>query len=335
MNKLKTVGLVALGALLITAASSWGFLVHRTATQLAIYHLPKNLQSFFWENKGYVVKYSVRPDQRRNDDKTEGPKHFIDLEPFGDSAAYKMPVDWNAAVAKYTQDSLEKYGYVPYWVINMQDKLTNAFRKGERDSILFYATDLAHYIEDAHVPLHTSVNHDGQLTGQKGLHSLWESMIPEIELTNYNLYSRHKATYVKNPEETIWNAVRGAHALLPELFAEEKEASKNFTDSTKFRVQLRNGRESKSFTSAFTKAYSEHLGKTVNQQLLRSADLVADFWYTAWVNAGKPDVKALLKNGSLSKEEKKEWKKEQKAFKKNALLKDNLLMAKENNSSSD
>jgi hypothetical protein len=306
---------------------SWGFLVHRTTTQLAVYQLPKRLQPFFYPAAEALVKASVRPDQRRSFDSAEAPKHFIDLEMYGDSAAWNMPLNWNEAVAKYTQDSLKKYGYVPYWIITMQEKLTAAFRAGKKDSVLYYAADLAHYIGDAHVPLHTSVNYDGQLTAQKGLHSLWESTVPELELSNYNLYGRHRAKYIRNKEEAVWNAVRTAHQLLPQVFLQEREASKGFTDSTKFRLQTRNGRQSRTFTSAFARAYGKNLGNTVNQQLLRTSRMIADFWYTAWVDAGKPDVKNFLKT-PYTKEEKQGFKNEFKSYKNNNLLRDSLLIAR-------
>ena len=79
---------------------SWGFLVHKTAHQLAVYELPKEVQSFFYKNMEYLVTNAPRPDMRRNSDPTEATKHFIDLEAFGDSAAWKMPLHWNDAVAK-------------------------------------------------------------------------------------------------------------------------------------------------------------------------------------------------------------------------------------------
>ena len=319
-------------AALVLSLSSWGFLVHRTSTQLALYQLPDNLQYFFYENIDYLVRYSVRPDQRRNSDPAEGPKHFIDLERFGPNAATAMPPDWKAAVAKYGEDSLKKNGYVPYWVIDQKNKLTEAFRSGNRDSILFYATDLAHYVEDAHVPLHTTENHDGQLSGQKGMHSLWESMIPEIELSTYNLYEEHKATYLKKPEEAIWKAVREAHALLPQMFRLETEVSKSFTDSTKYRVQMRNGRESKSYSTAFAKAYAARLAPTINQQLLKSSHLVADFWYTAWVDAGKPKLEGLMK-APMSPEQRSAWAQELISYKTNQLLKNKMLRARENQGS--
>jgi S1/P1 nuclease len=317
----------------ILICSGWGFLVHRTVAQLAVYQLPKKMRLFFYKNINYLVKESVRPDLRRNGDPTENAKHFIDLEMYGDSAEWKMPLHWEDAVKIYTKDTLLKYGYVPYVVIMQKNKLTEAFRNGNKDSILFYATDLGHYIGDAHVPLHSSANYDGQLTNQKGLHNLWETMIPEMEIDKYDLYNHHEAKYISNPEEAIWNAVRSGHDLLTNVFAMEKEASKNFTDSAKYRVQIRNGKEFKSYTSSFAKTYSELLGKSINEQLLRSSNLIADFWYTSWADAGKPDLEKLLSNPFVKKD-KKDLKQQCKAYRKNELIEKKLLISKENKDAS-
>ncbi len=306
--------------------TSWGFLVHRTVNQLAVYELPGNLRAFLFQNMEYIVRNAPRPDIRRNQDSTEAAKHFIDLEVYGDSSAWKMPTQWEEAEKIYSKDTLLKYGYLPYLVIKVKDSLTNAFRSGNKDSILFYVADLGHYIGDAHVPLHTTVNYDGQLTNQRGLHSLWESMIPEIEIDRYQLSSKHKARYLDQPDQAVWNAVRHSYLLLKDVFLQEKEASKSFTDSTKFRLQVRRGREVKSYTTAFANAYSELLGKSINDQLIASADLLADFIYTSWVDAGKPSL-----NEMISKEEKKRIKKEEKTFRKNQLIKDSLLLSRKIN----
>jgi len=317
---------------LILFFSSWGFLVHRTTTQIAVYQLPKTIQPFFYQNLDYLVKNSVRPDQRRNTDKTEETKHFIDFEVFGDSAAWKMPADWNKAVKLYTKDSLLKYGYLPYWIMVMKDRLTAAYQSGNKDTILFYAADIAHYIADLHVPLHTTLNYDGQLTNQKGMHSLWESMIPEIELENYRLYNNHKARYLGNPAKEVWSAARTAHVLLKNVFEKEKEVSKKFTDSTKYRWQKRNGRDVRSYSTAFARAYGKELGNSINKQLLRSSNLIADFWYTAWVDAGRPALSGLYQWIDKDKEE---LKAEQKSFKKNKLIKHKLLIARQKKDNDD
>ncbi len=306
--------------------SSWGFLVHRTIHQLAVYELPGEMRPFFYKNMNYLVENAGRPDQRRNQDSTEASKHFIDLEAFGDSAAWKMPFKWEDAVAVFTKDSLLEYGYVPYHIITMKNKLTGAFRSLQKDSILFYATDLAHYIGDANVPLHTSLNYDGQLTNQHGLHSLWESMVPEIEIEHYNLYSHHKASYLKNPAQTVWDCIRRAHSLLPGVFGKEIQATIGFTDSMKFRVQTRRGKEVKSYTSGFAKAYSQLLGQTINDQLLHSASMISDFWYTAWVDAGKPDLSGIISN--FQQQDKEALKAEQKAWKRNELIKNKVLISR-------
>jgi hypothetical protein len=307
--------------------SSWGFLVHRTLHQLAVYKLPGPLQKFFYQNMDSLVAHSVRPDVRRHTDSAEAPKHYINLEALGDSAAWKMPLHWQKAVLLYPKDSLFKYGYVPYHIVWMKGKLAEAFRSRNRDSILFYAADLGHYIADAHVPLHTTTNHDGQLTNQRGLHSLWESILPDLELEHYNLYSGKKATYLADPAAAIWQAVRRAHVLVKDVLKSEQQASAAFTDTTKFRIQLRNNREVRTFTPEFAKAYSRQLGNMVNDQLRYAASLIADFWYTAWVDAGKPDLRGLM-DKPFMREDKIRLKEEVKAYKRNQLAAKKILLSR-------
>src|SRR4028119_1022425 len=101
MNRFFAGSLVVI-TIAVTLSSGWGFFVHRTVNQLAVYQLPKALRGFFYNNMDTVVQHSIRPDQRRNNDPTEATKHFIDLEIFGDSAAVKMPHHWDEAVQKFT-----------------------------------------------------------------------------------------------------------------------------------------------------------------------------------------------------------------------------------------
>ncbi len=300
--------------------SSWGFLIHRTVNQLAIYSLPEPLQSYFHKDQNYLVANAPRPDIRRNTDKSEATKHFIDLEAYGPNAANNMPLNWADAVKKYSQDTLLKYGWAPYLIISELDKLTNAFRSKNKDSILFYAADIGHYIGDVHVPLHTTINYDGQLTNQKGLHSMWESFIPELRIDQYQLYNSHKANYLKNPSEVLWENIRQAANLVPEMLAVEKEVSIQFKPETKYKTQMRYGKETKMYTKEFAEAYANGLGSTINAQLIASSNLIADFWYTAWVNAGKPIIATREISPNLSAE--------LKSFKLNHLIQDDLLLSK-------
>ena len=314
-------GYSALLLALVIGLSSWGFLVHRTINQLAIYSLPAPLQSYFHSEMSYLVENAPRPDIRRNTDKTEDTKHFIDLEMFGPKAGFDMPMDWESAVKKYGVDSLKRYGWGPYNAMMQMEHLTQAFKSKNKDSILFYAADLGHYIGDLHVPLHTTTNYDGQLTGQKGLHGLWESYIPELNLNDYDLYSKHSAVYLKNPAEALWKDIRKANALLPEMFAKETKLTAQFTPDTKYKTMVRYGKETKAYTKEFAEAYAIELGPTINGQLIASANLLSDFWYTAWVNAGKPD---LGSSRSISNQLEDELK----SYKSNQLIKNGLLLSK-------
>jgi hypothetical protein len=205
----------------------------------------------------------------------------------------------------------------------MKERLTNAFRSRNMDSILFYAADISHYIGDAHVPLHTSLYYDGQNTNQRGIHALWESTVPQLVLAEYNLGTKHKAAYLTNPAESIWKAIQHAHTLLPEIWQQEREATKAFTDTTKYRLQKLYGKEVKGYTTAFAKAYNQRVGGMINDQLIRSSNLIADFWYTAWVDGGKPQLAHRI-----SRSQKKTLKKDLKAFEKNMLIEKDLLIAK-------
>lgn len=310
---------------ILAGFGSWGFMAHRTVNQLAIYQLPKQMQPFFYVYKDSLVYNAPRPDQRRNADKDEGHKHFIDMEYFGPSPFDSVPQQWQAAAAKYSIDTMKTYGTLPYAVITTQKKLTEAFRNKNRDSILFYAADLGHYIADAHVPLHTSLNYDGQLTGQQGMHDLWETTVPEAVISSYNLSSKHHAKYISNVTKAIWDIIEHTHSLLPDMFAKEIEVSKNFTDTTKYRWQERWGRMRRFYSAPFARAYNEALGTTINEQLIASSESLANFWYTAWVDGGKPNLSKIMAKPYV----KSSFKKERRAFKNNELMKRNWLISRQ------
>ena len=322
----KKITLVAAALLICSVVSyGWGFFGHKVVHQLAIYGLPKQMQGFFYKNQDYLVQNSVRPDERRSHDPEEAPRHFIDVDVYGEDAVYTMPQSWKAAAEKYPVDTLKKYGIVPWHVMVMKERLTNAFRQQNADSILFYAADLGHYIADAHVPLHTTLNYDGQLTNQHGLHSLWESKVPEMHAETYKLQNK-KAVYLKDAETAIWEVVRASHKLFPSVLELEREATKSFTPETKYVTVERNGRTRRYYSDDFAKKYAELLGPTVAQRMQTSAEVVSNFWYTCWVDGGKPDLDKLM-GGKISKDQKKALKQEKKSWNKNTLFQENRVIA--------
>jgi hypothetical protein len=70
----------------------------------------------------------------------------------------------------------------------------------------------------------------------------------------------------------------------------EKILSLQFRPDQKYSYEERNGVTLRVYSREFTEAYSLALDGQVERQMKRSVKMIADFWYTAWVNAGQPEL---------------------------------------------
>jgi len=304
--------LVGFGSLII---SSWGFFGHRQINRLAVFTLPADMIGFYKKNIQYITEAAVNPDRRRYAVPDEAPRHYIDLDHFGDSARNKMPRFWKDAVEKYAEDTLKAHGILPWHVNTMYYRLRDAFMAKDPTRILSLSADLGHYIADAHVPLHTTENYNGQLTGQHGIHAFWESRLPELFSTRYDFFVG-KAEYLNNPQLTIWKAVEGSNLQLDSVLILEKRLSEKFGEK-KYSFETKGKQTIKVYSAEFSAAYHEALAGMVEQRMRGAIKMIGDFWYTAWVDGGQPDLKVLInytpteEEIAAQKKEIEEWKKEQ------------------------
>ncbi len=311
------------------AARAWGFLGHRVITQVAIYELPASMQAFYFRHMAELVRLSTAPDERRNQDPTEGPKHFIDMDHYSESAPFaKVPRVYDEAVDKFSADTLRKYGTVPWVVIETKNKLAAAFSERDTVGIIKYSAELSHYTADAFVPLHTTVNYDGQLSGQTGLHALWESQLPERFLLDYKL-DGEEAKALKDPLASIWQVIQGSYGFLTATYDLESKLSKGFTPQTKYTFSHRFGKTQRRYSDAFADAYEKEVGGQVAFRLKGASPMVASMWLTAWQQGGRPDLDKLMATPKLSKDEKDQLDSQLKAWKTNTLAKDKLLLAQQ------
>jgi len=100
-------------------------------------------------------------------------------------------------------DNFSGYGILPYFLPRYYSKLVTAFKNKNAKRILQLSADLGHYIGDAHVPLHTTENYNGQLTDQVGIHAFWESRLPELFADEQYDFFVGKAEYIPNMSEYI------------------------------------------------------------------------------------------------------------------------------------
>ncbi len=284
---------------------AWGFFAHKRINRLAVFSLPPEMVGFFKANIQFITENAVNPDRRRYAVMGEAEKHYIDADMYGDSAIYKLPRYWPEALAIYGEEELRKHGIGPWNAYHTKLQLTEAFKRKDSKSILRLAADLGHYLGDINVPLHTTKNYNGQLTNQRGIHAFWESRVPELLSDNFDFFVG-QASYLPNTQLEAWEAVIGAHLGLDSVLNFERNLSERFADDKKFSFEERGGINSRVYSKAFTEAYNEMLNGQVERQMRRSIKMIADFWYTAWVDAGQPDLNSLLKNPIDHTEEKLE-----------------------------
>jgi hypothetical protein len=297
----------------------WGFYAHKKINQLAIYLLPPEMMVLFKPQTDFLFEHAVDPDKRRYAVPAEGPRHYIDIDHYGKYPYSDLPRNWKDAVAKYSEDTLNKYGIVPWWLQTMLFRLTDAFKEKNQAKILRYAAEIGHYIGDSHVPLHANTNHNGQYSDQKGIHGFWESRIPELLAEKEWDFFIGKAEYIKNPADFIWKRVLESAAAADTVLKYEKELSIAFPADQKYAFEERNGITIRQYSSSFSKAYDSKLKGMVERRMRQSIYAVASFWYTAWVNAGQPDLKELA-NKEFSPEDLKEFENLNNSW-KNAALK--------------
>jgi hypothetical protein len=263
---------------------------------------------FYKPHIDFISAHATDPDKRRYSIAAEGARHYIDIDHYGKYPFAALPHKWKDAVQKFGEDSLQAHGIVPWHIQVMLGRLTKAFREKNFSSILKNSAEIGHYIADAHVPLHTSGNYDGQLTGQKGIHAFWESRVPELLADKKFDFFIGKAAYIKDPSAFIWKRVLESAKATDSVLRFEKELSLKFPSDKKYAFEKRNNVLIRQYSSAYTIAYDKMLNGMVERRMRQSIFAVASFWFTAWVNAGQPDLSGLSKQ-SFSQKDLKEFEK--------------------------
>lgn len=270
---------------------AWGFYAHRQINRLAVFTLPPEMLGFYKKNISYITEAAVNPDRRRYVVEDEAARHYIDLDHYGDSALERLSKPWDIVRMQYPEDTLRTHGVVPWHIFRTYLRLREAFLVGDPDGILRISADLGHYVGDAHVPLHTTENYDGQLTGQTGIHAFWESRLPELFSGRYN-YLVGRAAYVPDPQRAAWAAVASAHHALDSVLRLERMLAAEMGDR-RYSYETKGRQTLRVFSQEYAEAYHTILSGMVERQMRAAIRMTGGLWYTAWVDAGQPDLGSL------------------------------------------
>ena len=193
-------------------------------------------------------------------------------------------------ISLYILDKFSEHGILPYNLVAYQNKLTYAFKTGNLKRALRLATEMGHYIGDAHVPLHTTTNYNGQLTDQIGIHAFWESRIPELFADETFDYFVGQAKEVEDIETFYWDIVLSSHQLVDSVLLIEKRLSKTFPLDRQYCYEDRNFRNVSLPCPEYALAYAEEMDGMVEERFRASILAIGSAWYTAWARAGRPDL---------------------------------------------
>ncbi|MEO6214346.1 MAG: hypothetical protein ABIP65_12020 [Vicinamibacterales bacterium] len=258
-------------------AEAWGFEAHRFIMGRAINLLPVQLRPYFEANRAFLVERTIDPDLWRTAGwEEESSRHFVDMDAFGPHPFTDLPHDYDEAVQKFGKEFVDKNGTLPWRTEEIYGKLVEAFQQRasySRDNIRLFSAIVAHYAGDAHVPFHASVNYDGQLTQQWGIHSRFEGELFERYRGRLRVHPKGVRPPA-NTRELVFDALTSGFPFVQQVL----EADINATV----------GREV--YDDGYFRVMFQKTQPILEARLAESITAVASVITAAWIEAGRPAV---------------------------------------------
>jgi hypothetical protein len=125
-------------------------------------------------------------------------------------------------------------------------------------------------------------------------------------------------------DKAIWGMINDTHSLVEPLLAADKGLRTTLAVNQIFVTDadgnvVKNKFNSARYTNEYAAKFHTALNGMVESQMKKAVTVTASFWYTAWVNAGKPDL-SKLDSEALTKRNARAYKKDIKLFKKGELF---------------
>lgn len=283
---------------------AWGFEAHNQITRLAIVQLPAELLPLYRSQVDYLAAASLAPDRRRYVNPVEGPRHYFSPDMLWQLEANSARKLWgqpqDSIWPLFTSLERRRLGTLPWHLLALRGQLVDAMAARKPVEILRLSAEVSHYMADAHVPLHCHPNYNGQLTGQLGVHALWETAVPATGLPRWLLQpSRLKpdAPYGRDHwHGYIWDLIRKGYDQADTVLRAEQEQRRNLPPSDWYMPSgkgLRGG-----YSLAFQQGFIKRMQGMVQRNMLAASRAIALFWFGAWVEAGQPQLVPALP-GSL------------------------------------
>jgi hypothetical protein len=200
-----------------------------------------------------------------------------------------------------------QYGSLPWNLQRQYNRLVKAFQARDAENILKLSADIGHYIGDAHVPLHTVSNYNGQKSGQDGIHAFWESRLPELFADTEYDYFVGAPNLITNPDSAMWEMIFESHRYADTVLSIEKMLRISFPQREQMCSDVRSGKQILTQCRNYARAYQTAMDGLVERRMRDAIHHLSSIWYTAWMEAGQPDLRALAEWQPTAAEQ-AEWK---------------------------
>ncbi len=254
---------------------SWGDKGHKLINRKAIEILPDEMKDFkIWID--FITDHSVDADNRKSLVKDEYPKHFIDIDYYDEFNSGEIIYEKENLISKYGEETVVKMGLLPWAIEDTYNNLLDAFRNKDKDKAMQMISDLGHYIADAHQPMHTVMNYDGQLTNQKGLHSRYEiKMIDEYLSDLENSIKIFSPNKIENPKRYFITIIEKSNSFCSLIF-----------DADHFALQKSN----KEYNDIYYKLLWFRTKAMTIDRFENAIYNLSSLIYSAWIEAEKPMI---------------------------------------------
>ena len=195
-------------------------------------------------------------------------------------------------------DHFSPHGILPYFLPQIYKRLVQAFKENDPDKILKLSADIGHYIGDAHVPLHTTKNYNGQLSNQTGIHAFWESRIPELFAEQYFDFVVGPAEYIPDIRPYFWKIIQDSHQGVDSVLMIEKRISQITPPDQQYCFETRLGAVTKLPCKDYAELYHNTLDKQVEARFRSCILSIGSVWMSAWTEAGQPDLEIMTNKKS-------------------------------------
>lgn len=266
--------------------AAWGRTGHFWITERALDSVSSDLKALLERHRSELVRLSIAADERRRSDPAEGFRHYLDLDNYGPFPHSGFSTDRAALESVWGAEWVREQGTVVWAIQDSYGELVEAFRTRRIGAIRRSAADLGHYVSDLHQPFHASGNHDGQRSGQDGIHARFESHLVEDMQAGLRFEAQPVRRIGPLPAAMERVARESLQWVDNILTADRRIAAEMGIDRRKFRDLPY---EERRFPDEYYRRMQSETGFIVQLRTGEAATVVASLWQQAWEEAGRPD----------------------------------------------